>query len=348
MDDVVPLTVRAISVERVDSWRDETSCQGTSHEQEDASEQSSRDLESSEDFLAGSQPLISEEQEEASGQSSRDLESSEDSLAGSRPRTCNWLGQYSAAEIRTSQMADSDLRVLLTWMEQNHQPNQRELQLCSAGVKRFWRYREQLCRRQGVLYYQWEDPPQCRLLLLVPSTLKNEVLQGCHDSPTGGHLGQQKTYERLRQKYIWYEMSVDAKLYVRSCSVCNRQKRPTVKPKAALGSYHAGAPMERVHIDILGPLTESERGNKYVLLMVDQFTKWVEIHPLPDQSAERIARTVIDQVFSRFGSPVYIHSDQGRNFDGNLFKAVCQIYQVAKTRTTPYRPCSNGQVERYN
>ena len=106
--------------------------------------------------------------------------------------------------------------------------------------------------------------------------------------------------------------------------------------------------MERVHIDILGPLTLSERKNKYVLMLVDQFSKWVEIHPLPDQTADQIAKTVVDQVFSRFGSPLQIHSDQGKNFDGNLFKAVCRLYQVAKTRTTPYRPRSNGQVERYN
>ena len=183
---------------------------------------------------------------------------------------------------------------------------------------------------------------------MVPGCMKEEVFQGCHDSLTGGHLGQQKTYERLKQHYMWHEMSVNAKLYVRTCSVCNRQKKSTVKPRAALGSYHAGAPMEKVHIDMLGPLPESQQGNKYVLLLVDQFTKWVEIHAVPDQSAERIAKVVVDQFFSRFGSPFQIHSDQGRNFDGNVFKAMCHLYRVTKTRTTPYRPCSNGQVERYN
>jgi hypothetical protein len=173
-------------------------------------------------------------------------------------------------------------------------------------------------------------------------------MKGCHDDPTGGHFGQEKTYLKIKRNYIWHNMTTDIKLYVTTCAVCSKQKRPTVKPKAALGSYQAGAPMERIHIDILGPLTKSERNNKYVLLLVDQFSKWVEIHPIPEQKAEIIAQTVVEQVFSRFGSPVQIHSDQGKNFDGNLFKSVCRLYRIAKTRTTPYRPCSNGQVERYN
>ena len=274
---------------------------------------------------------------------------SEDIVSTGNPQGfCNWLTSYSKEELRSLQVADQHLGVLVAWLEKNHQPSQNELQLSSPTVKRFWQYKDQLCLNQGVLYYRWEELPQSRLLLLVPDCLKTEVLEGCHDLPTGGHMGQRKTYERIRQKYLWHAMSVDVKLYVRSCAVCNRQKHPSVRPKASLGSYQAGAPMERIHIDILGPLTESNRHNKYVLLLVDQFSKWVEIHALPDQSAELIARTVVEQVFSRFGSPLEIHSDQGKNFDGNVFKALCRLYRTAKTRTTPYRPCSNGQVERYN
>jgi hypothetical protein len=273
-----------------------------------------------------------------------------DSWSGNRTEqtSCNWLMSYSPAQLRQHQLNDKSLRILITWLESNHLPDQQELQLSSPAVKRFWRFKGQLSMIQGVLHYSWEDPPVRRILLVIPDNLRTEVMQGCHDDPTGGHFGQEKTYLKVKRNYIWHNMTTDIKLYVTTCAVCSKQKRPTVKPKAALGSYQAGAPMERIHIDILGPLTKSERGNKYVLLLVDQFSKWVEIHPLPEQKAEIIAQTVVEQVFSRFGSPVQIHSDQGKNFDGNLFKSVCRLYRIAKTRTTPYRPCSNGQVERYN
>ena len=112
--------------------------------------------------------------------------------------------------------------------------------------------------------------------------------------------------------------------------------------------YQAGAPMERVHIDFIGPLPKTERGNEHCLMMVDQFTKWVECVPLPSQIAEVMARAAIDEFFSRFGCPLQLFSDQGRNFESKLFEALCDALQIHKTRTTPYRPSANGQSERFN
>lgn len=112
--------------------------------------------------------------------------------------------------------------------------------------------------------------------------------------------------------------------------------------------FHASVPMERVHLDFLGPLPETKSGNSHVLMMVDQFTKWVECIPLPSHTAEVTARAAINEFFSRFGYPFQIFTDQGRNFESRLFKAVCDILHIHKTRTTPYRPSANGHVERFN
>ena len=106
--------------------------------------------------------------------------------------------------------------------------------------------------------------------------------------------------------------------------------------------------MDRVMIDVLGPLSRTPRGNSIILMLIDQFTKWVECYPLPDQSAELIAKALVDEFFSRFGLPLEIHTDQGSNFVGNLFTTLCLLLQVTKTRATSYRPCSNGQIERMN
>ena len=106
--------------------------------------------------------------------------------------------------------------------------------------------------------------------------------------------------------------------------------------------------MERVHIDFMGPLNKTKQGNQHLLLMVDQFTKLVEIIPLPSQTAEVTAQATVNSFFFRFGVPLNIFSDQGRNFESKLFSALCNILQIHKKRTTTYRPSSNGQVERYN
>ncbi|GFR61675.1 Pol polyprotein [Elysia marginata] len=82
--------------------------------------------------------------------------------------------------------------------------------------------------------------------------------------------------------------------------------------------------------------------------MVDQFTKWVECIPLPSQTAEVTAMAAVNEFFCRFGYPLQIFTDQGRNFESQLFKSVCEVLHIYKGRTTPYHPSSNGQVEHYN
>ena len=106
--------------------------------------------------------------------------------------------------------------------------------------------------------------------------------------------------------------------------------------------------MDRMALDIMGPLPLSSSGNKYILVVEDYFTKWTEAFALPDQEAITIARVMVDDVFSRWGVPMYLHSDQGKNFESVLFKEVCKVLGIEKTRTTPYHPQSDGLVERQN
>ena len=97
----------------------------------------------------------------------------------------------------------------------------------------------------------------------------------------------------------------------------------------------------------IGPLPKTKRGNEHCLMMVDQFTKWVECIPLSSQKAETTARAAADGFFSRFGFPFQLFSDQGRNFESKLFEALCKALEIHKARTTPYGPSANGQ-ERFN
>ena len=86
----------------------------------------------------------------------------------------------------------------------------------------------------------------------------------------------------------------------------------------------------------LGSIPRTERGNEHILMMVDQFTKWVECIPLPSQSAEETARAAVNQFFSRFGCPFQVFTDQGRNFESSLFREMCELLHIHKSRTTPY------------
>ena len=98
----------------------------------------------------------------------------------------------------------------------------------------------------------------------------------------------------------------------------------------------------------MGPLPESETGNKYVLVASDYFTKWTEVYAIPNQEATTVAQKLTDEMFCRFSPPEQLHSDQGRQFESRVVHEVCKLLKICKTRTTPYHPQCDGQVERFN
>jgi transposase InsO family protein len=124
----------------------------------------------------------------------------------------------------------------------------------------------------------------------------------------------------------------------------------TRKIQAPLAQYNVGSPVERVAIDVLGPLPTSEDGNKCILILIaaDNFTKWVEGYALPNQEAVTVADVLVKEFVCRFGVPLFIHSDQGRNFESAVFGEMCRLLGINKTRTTPLHPQSDGMVERFN
>ena len=161
-------------------------------------------------------------------------------------------------------------------------------------------------------------------------------------------LEVKKTLKRLLHHYYWYEVSLDVKQWVLQCDTCAAVKKPRKNPKAPMGSMRVCSPLDRVGIDILGPLPLTQRGNKYILVATDYFTKWVEAFPVPDQTVVTCTDVLLNEFFSRYGTPIQLHSDQGRNFESDLFAELCKLLEVRKTRTTPRNPRCNGQTERFN
>ncbi|GFN77110.1 hypothetical protein PoB_000361600 [Plakobranchus ocellatus] len=151
----------------------------------------------------------------------------------------------------------------------------------------------------------YRSHPESNVLqLVVPEDLQEEKLKMGNDVPNAGHQGVNRT-EEILQKYWWYHCRSHIKRYVNTCAICNSmKKRATPAPKYPLTLYHTSCPMERVHLDFLGPLPKTKPGNEYVLMIMDQFTKWVERFPLPSQTAEVTASTAVREFFSRFGCPL--------------------------------------------
>ena len=112
--------------------------------------------------------------------------------------------------------------------------------------------------------------------------------------------------------------------------------------------YNVGLPFERVQIDILGPFPITSLGNRYLLVVIDCFTKWVEAFPLSNMRTKTIAEIFVREIVCRYGVPLEVHTDLGRSFDSKLIIELSQLLGIRKTRATPLHPQSHDQVERQN
>ncbi|CAF1356211.1 unnamed protein product [Didymodactylos carnosus] len=136
-------------------------------------------------------------------------------------------------------------------------------------------------------------------------------------------------------------MRRDVENYIHSCDTCQRFKARTQKLAGKMISNVVHEPWYTIGIDITGPLPRIKRGNEYILVVVDYFTKWVELFPLQNTRSISIAQTLHDEVICRFGCPVRIISDNGSQFVSEIFEETLRLLQIEHRRTALYHPQTN-------
>ena len=157
--------------------------------------------------------------------------------------------------------------------------------------------------------------------------MKKEIIDEMHQCILSGrHLAKKKTRMKILQRFYWFGLRDDVNLYIEQCDNCGANKTPPKTPRAPLGEMRVDAPKDRLATDILGPLPTTPRGNRYVLIVTDYFSNWVEVLPIPDQTAE----TTANEVIGRYGCPLDIHSDQGLNYRSELFTELCRLLEIRK------------------
>ena len=165
-----------------------------------------------------------------------------------------------------------------------------------------------------------------------------------HDIKASGHLEIRKTLSKMRQGYYWPGLQNDVRSYIGGCEKCAKRKNPIPTRMATMQVVRSGYPMERIALDILGELPVSEDGNKYILVISAYFTKWTESFAMPNMEARTCAKILVQEVVSRFGVPNQIHSDQGKQFESNLFAEMCDLLQIEKTNRMVWW---KGSIEHY-
>ena len=262
----------------------------------------------------------------------------------------NWFQGHTPAELRKLQQNDPAIKPILTWKLEGERPHGSELTGADPEVRHYWNYWNSLEIHDGVLFKRAypSNGVSPHLQFVVPNVLRRQIFSQMHQAPLGGHLGRRKMLGKVSQRYYWFHLREDIYVWLQACDKCAANKPPTQKPRAPLGKMSVGAPMDRWATDIAGPFPITARGNRYIMVVTDTFSKWTEAYAIPDQTAPTCARYLVNEMISRFGCPLDIHSDQGRNYESLLFKELCSMLDIRKTRTTPRNPMCNGEVERFN
>ena len=164
----------------------------------------------------------------------------------------------------------------------------------------------------------------------------------------GCHLGINKTFDKISERYHWNGMKDDVKNWCESCSVCAARKSPPPAEAPIHPITEFEKPFDVVGMDFLGPVTQTESGNKYILVFSDYATRWVEIFATKDMKATTVAKILVEEIICRHGSPKALLSDRGTSFLSELIRETCIYFKIKKLNTSPYHPQTNGLTERFN
>ena len=261
-----------------------------------------------------------------------------------------WASTRPKEELGKLQREDPDIGPILSAKVTGNKPSSQDMVTCSPATRHYWILWDSLVVYDGILLKKFikRDGSGEYLQFIVPLSMRKEVLFQMHNSLVSGHLGCKKTKEKILQRFYWYSLKDEVVLHIQKCDTCAADKRPPKVPRAPMGSLRVGAPGDCIATDYLGPLPITDRGHRYILLFTDHFTKNVEVIPVGDMTAEVCAQKLLNEVISRWGCPLSIHSDQGRTYESRVFKELCRMLEIRKTRTSARNPRGNGQAERFN
>ncbi|KAK3725843.1 hypothetical protein QZH41_014068 [Actinostola sp. cb2023] len=256
---------------------------------------------------------------------------------------------WSEESLASTQQEDAAIGPVLTSLLQGEgKPTQQVLQSLSPTTRAVIAQFELLEVKNGVLYRkELKKGRATKGQVVLPEKLITPALQQCHDGLAGAHMGRFKTLRKMKARFWRPGLTKRVHEYCDNCLTCCKCK-PRKRSRAPLHPIPSGYPMQRIHMDIVGPLPRTKKGNKYVLTMQCSFTKWVEAFPIPNQRATTCARVFVKNWVCKFGVPDSIHTDQGRNFESKVFSEMCKLLEMNKTRSTAYHPEGNGQIENFH
>lgn len=244
-------------------------------------------------------------------------------------------------QISEEQKKDKDIAPIIKYLEQGKQEDHMPVNGPYARHLPYMRL------QNGILFYREELGDELMTdAIVLPLSLKSQVLRALHDSEHCGHPGEKATKLAIRERVFWKKMGREITSYVKNCPICRRAKAHKRKNAGAMQSQLFYQPMERVGIDLCGPFIKSSSGNTFFFHMVDMYTAFNVVVPIPNKEASTVAKAFHQHVILKHGAPQQVLSDRGSEFLNKIFKSLSEQCGIHHLKTTPYRPTGNAATER--
>jgi len=202
-------------------------------------------------------------------------------------------------------------------------------------------------KEEGLWYFlDKKQTPLAQKRIIIPASLIPWAMSLFHDHKLAGHNGSKAMLAKMNS-HLWIR-GLPSKItrYVKSCHECQmrqtgRRYAPVIQP------LYSNRPMQRIHIDLVGPLPLSQQQERWLLVIKDAFSGFIVLRPLLNKTAEAVVLQLIAFMGS-FGIPISILSDNGREFRNKLNDELVRVLGIKRLYTTAYHPAANGSVERVN
>ena len=197
----------------------------------------------------------------------------------------------------------------------------------------------------NILYYISNMDADPILRLYIPEHLRDVVIRQYLD--WNGHMGIDKTYDAIKQKYYWPYLYKELYEYVSCCITCQTRNKQKVKQPLQMTDIPPNA-FAKIGLDLSGPYPTSLSGNKYIVGFIDLYSGYPEAFAVPDKSADNIAHLIIDEIFPRYGSPLEIITDNGSENINRVVRETLEALNIHHVQTSFYHPQSNSRIERFH
>ena len=311
-------------------------------------EEKEREREEATDSDSGDASVVSDAKQQESHAVPVSCEKGEKRDVTEAAGLADFKGEWSVEQLGELQRADPAVSVVCSWLEAGVRPSRDEVVSLSPEIKSYAAQWETFALVNGVVYRKFERPEGGVKFwqLLAPKVVRTELVRMIH-AGAAGHLGVKKTWEQVQRRAYWQTWRTDVENFCRTCGPCNQYHRGKIPKQGFLQDMRVGAPFERVQIDLTGPHPPAN-GYTYICTCICAFTKYVIAVPIRDKKATTVAKVLVERVILPFGSPNNILTDNGKEFENELWHEICRVLEINKQKTTTYHPACNGAIERWH